>query len=669
MADARQDPAQSSSHAVHFSPAFIQLAQRKSQPASAPKGDLLFQLKCTSCKNSSRPASIDPAASGTLFTAPSPSAATSSQPAIWAAFPTTKTGVGKNKGKAVETRFTAVESLAKEVEVALVWDDDRQSWTLEPLTAHLALKPDRSSRPPPTPAIPTPAELHSNNASFFSSAAPDPFAAFRSGTLPSAAAAKESSPPPRSRPTSSGGLANLLNPATSPAASTADADADDDDDDFDEVALPAVPSVPGYLRTPAGAAPEVEDFGDLGGGSLGARAQTAKLVPEKKQQPQLALPSRKRASPPPPAQPAAKRSPPPVAALNRPVVPSPALPSTATPASVPAPAVPSPAPAAAAPGPALYGRKGLAPSTTSGPSPPRPAPAPHPSYGRKGPVAYSAPAVTADEPASEEEEDEEDSSDEMEMEAVPVPVAALPPPGAGKGGGLKARPPPQPPLAAAVLAQKKPASAPVPLPPPAGPAAVSPPRTRAAPAPAPVAAGMTGRKAPAAAAPAPAPGAKASKGIRRVVPDVSDSSSSGGSGSSSEDDDSDDDEDATGAPPALLSGVSRAAVNARMAEVRSSSSHPAAAPSGSASPAPGQTEYPSIKAAAAVQQQAQAQARMALLRAEAARQAQAQAERGRLAARAARAAEGKVGGKGLPRTYDPLQAEREADIPDSSEEE
>jgi len=82
--------------------------------------------------DSSKPASIDPAATGTLFTAPhSASAASSSSSSsapgqVWAAFPTTKQQAGKNKGKAVETRFTATETPAKEIEVALVWDDDRQ---------------------------------------------------------------------------------------------------------------------------------------------------------------------------------------------------------------------------------------------------------------------------------------------------------------------------------------------------------------------------------------------------------------------------------------------------------------------------------------------------------------------------------------------------------------
>jgi hypothetical protein len=72
-----------------------------------------------------KPASLDPSASGTLFRAPSTS---KGEGAIWASFPTTKTGVGKNKNKAVEQRFTVTEqpSKEKEVEVVLVWDEETQ---------------------------------------------------------------------------------------------------------------------------------------------------------------------------------------------------------------------------------------------------------------------------------------------------------------------------------------------------------------------------------------------------------------------------------------------------------------------------------------------------------------------------------------------------------------
>lgn len=75
-----------------------------------------------------KPASVDPSSSATVFAVPSTS--TSSQSAepdtIYASFPSTKQGVGKNKGKQVEHRFVGTEMQAKEVDVVLVWDEAAQ---------------------------------------------------------------------------------------------------------------------------------------------------------------------------------------------------------------------------------------------------------------------------------------------------------------------------------------------------------------------------------------------------------------------------------------------------------------------------------------------------------------------------------------------------------------
>ncbi|GAA5856134.1 hypothetical protein JCM8547_002997 [Rhodosporidiobolus lusitaniae] len=463
-------------HDVRFDPAFIQLAKQRApaggggstsrETSSGASTEGLYAFKY-----SSKPASLDPSASGTIWRVPPSSFSTSSaskgaagksdvEGAIWASFPSTKVGVGKSKGKVAEQRFNVTEqpaSKGKEVDVVLLWDDETQTWSLSPLVSTLTLKPDRSSKPPPTPAVPTGSQLQAASSDFFSSGALNPFAGILSSAPPYTAAppapaqiakpapvpapapvtAPGASPRLPSAPLSSparppsrpSGLASLLNPATSPAsappgastsAAPSDAEEDDDEDDFEEVPLAIVPD---YLRSGAGSAAskvEVEDFGSIElspamGSSATMAAKPPLAVPPAAllAQPSprlvtLALPTARQPSPLPalpaagPAQPAAAPAPPP---RPRPppqqaaVPPSPSIPAGPLPRLPPprSPALPSALPPSPTliPAPRSPAVPPVALPIPRSPAQPQPQPQPRPSFSSKIPASSSHPPSTA----------------------------------------------------------------------------------------------------------------------------------------------------------------------------------------------------------------------------------------------------------------------------------
>ncbi|BGO93159.1 hypothetical protein NBRC10512_007589 [Rhodotorula toruloides] len=382
---------------VQLSLAFIVWAQRRDR-ASAGGGSNASTANegLYSFKYHNKPASVDPSSSATVFAVPSTS--TSSQSAepdtIYASFPSTKQGVGKNKGKQVEHRFVGTEMQAKEVDVVLVWDEAAQCWSLEPLVSSISFKPDRTpnSKAPPTPPVPSAHELQSTTRAFFDSDATNPFA-----FVAAQPAAKNEDKPAAKRPKSSSsssappppGLASLLNPASSPSANgvlppSAAQSEDEDDDMFEEVGVgesqPQVADVPSYLRTPGGGTAPLPDL---------APVSAPLPVPPK---------------PPSPLPPVAQ---PP----SRPPAPPPSRPVAST-----QPEHPPPRPAQSKPASV----------------PPRP----HPSYGSKIPASYTRQlaqkAKEADEASSDSDDDEEDEYEDEDVQMRPIGASVDRPPAQGK---------------------------------------------------------------------------------------------------------------------------------------------------------------------------------------------------------------------------------------------
>ncbi|BGP33597.1 hypothetical protein JCM10296v2_005401 [Rhodotorula toruloides] len=380
---------------VQLSPSFIAWAQSRDRAsASGGSNGSTASEGLYSFKYHNKPASVDPSSSATVFAVPSTSTSSQSTESdtIYASFPSTKQGVGKNKGKQVEHRFVGTETQAKEVDVVLVWDEATQCWSLEPLVSSISFKPDRTpnSKAPPTPAVPSAHELQSTTRAFFDSDATNPFAfvaaqpATKSEDKPAAKRPKLSSsssalPPP--------GLASLLNPASSPSANgglppSAAQSEDEDDDMFEEVGVggsqPQVADVPSYLRTPGGGTAPLPDL---------AHVYAPPPVPPKPPSPPqpVAQPRQRSAAHPP----------------SRPVA------STQTEHSPPQLAPPKPA---------------------SAPAPPRP----HPSYGSKIPASYTRQLAQKAKEADEASSDSDDEYEDEDVQMRPVGANAGRPPAQGK---------------------------------------------------------------------------------------------------------------------------------------------------------------------------------------------------------------------------------------------
>ncbi|POY76514.1 hypothetical protein BMF94_0355 [Rhodotorula taiwanensis] len=605
--------------------------------------------------NSGKPASVDPDANATVF-----SHSANGTSSTWVAHPSTQ-------GRAKEHRFSATETQAKEVEVVLIWDDDKQSWSIEPLDSHYNLKLDRTpvragkGGPPPTPAVPTEDELHARAASFFTSAAPNPFATFAynppalSGGADGPSQPRATTPP---RPVSAGSLASLLNPlsAASPShAATFSASPQGAGRSAGPAAVPVSVSV----------SADVEDFGEIR-----AAAATAAPRPRKRTASPAATPTATTAAPLP------RASPPHAARLSR----SPA--TTAAPLQLPK------LPTAYSP---------PRPPHHSPPLQPRSSP-PHPSFSSKIPASSTSAAAAAaaarrraqEEQLSRELEQrlnasdsassDEDSADEWQ----PVAIEAEEEEDDHLGTSNKRK-------KIAALASSKRGAAGAPTRPrqirnatavasaslgPIEPTTMTTTTTRRAPPPA-VSATASGPVPPRSKA---ADLAKAgAAAIQRVAPNID---------SDSEDSDSDDDGDSSGSsdgggtggaakvkrpsgrkgargqagtqPPSRgVPSLISQQVNAQMARIRSSSSMGTATPPPAVA-ASASSEYPRIRTAAAVQQQQQQQY-----------------------ARAASVGQPPRGGTPTspqvrqsrpsappPRNSDEARqlAERQADIPDSSEE-